>query len=93
MQIWRGKGSRNRLATLAPELCQPLALQISKVDLLLRQDLTQPGYAVAKMPDALDRKYPRGARSLTWQYLFPSTRLRLEPGTTKLRRTQSTQDL
>ena len=75
LQIWRGKGSKHRLVTLAPELCQPLALQIRKVDLLLQQDLAQPGYAGAKMPDALDRKYPRGARSLAWQYLFPSSPL------------------
>jgi integron integrase len=86
LQIWRGKGSKNRLVTLAPELCDSLARQIRMVDLLLQQDLVQPGYAGVKMPDALDRKYPNGARSLAWQYLFPSTRLSLEPGTTHLRR-------
>ena len=38
------------------------------------------------MPDALDRKYPNGARSLAWQYLFPSARLCHEPATNALRR-------
>jgi integron integrase len=86
LQIWRGKGGKHRLVTLAPELCQPLKQQIERVRLQLEEDLAQPGYAGVWMPDALARKYPGGSRALAWQYLFPSSRLTMEPGTAHLRR-------
>jgi len=38
------------------------------------------------MPDALSRKYPSAATSLQWQYLFPSSRLSIEPHSHNLRR-------
>ena len=31
------------------------------------------------MPPALVRKYPRAAHEFAWQYLFPSSRLALDP--------------
>lgn len=38
------------------------------------------------MPDALARKYPSAAKSLNWQYLFPSTRLSVDPASGCVRR-------
>lgn len=38
------------------------------------------------MPEALSRKHPRAARTINWQYLFPSGVLSLEPGNSALRR-------
>ena len=31
------------------------------------------------LPDALERKYPNGAREFGWQYLFPASRLAIDP--------------
>jgi len=79
LQIWNGKGYRNRLTTLAPELIQHLQFQIEKVRLYLKEDSQQEGYVGVWMPDALDRKYSDAARSLAWQYLFPSPYLARDP--------------
>src|SRR5690554_1631312 len=86
IQVWNGKGFKHRLVTLAQELTGALRLQIEKVGLLLAQDRLVPGYAGVWMPDALARKYPAASTGLAWQYLFPSSRLGCEPGTSQLRR-------
>ena len=38
------------------------------------------------MPNALLRKYPKQAKHLSWQYLFPSKRVSADPRTGVLRR-------
>ena len=86
VQVWYGKGGKHRLVTLAPELVPALRQQIESVRLLLTQDSQQPDYAGVWMPEALARKYPRAAKTLGWQYVFPSTRLSYQPGTRCLRR-------
>jgi len=86
LRIWFGKGFKHRITTLAPELIPVLRHQIRRVALLLDADAAHPGYEGVWMPESLERKYPRAARTLPWQYLFPSSVLSLEPGTVKLRR-------
>ncbi len=86
IRVWNGKGFKHRLTTLAPELVMPLKQQIKRVNRLLTDDLENNLYAGVWMPDALGRKYPNAARSLGWQYLFPSAGLSFEPGTRNLRR-------
>lgn len=86
LRIWAGKGNRNRITTLAPELVPTLKHQIRRVALLFEQDLATDGYGGVWLPFALTRKYPSASRSLGWHFLFPSTSLSLEPGTTNLRR-------
>jgi integron integrase len=86
IRVWNGKGFKHRLTTLAPELVTPLKKRVEQVKLLLIDDLENRLYAGVWMPDALGRKYTSAARSLGWQYLFPSSRLSFEPGTRNLRR-------
>lgn len=86
VQVWNGKGFKHRLVTLAPELREALLYQKAQVKLLFEKDRLQPEYAGVWMPDALARKYPAAPLSLSWQYLFPSSRLSYEPGTSFLRR-------
>ena len=38
------------------------------------------------MPDALAVKYPKAAKSWSWQYVFPQARLSIDPRSNKLRR-------
>jgi integrase len=86
LRIWAGKGNRNRITTLAPELVPNLKRQIRQVALLLEQDLVTTGYSGVWLPNALARKFPSASRSLGWHFLFPSTCLSMEPGTSFLRR-------
>ena len=86
IRVWNGKGFKHRLTTLAPELVTPLKKQIKLIQRVLADDLENSQYAGVWMPDALGRKYPKAARSLGWQYLFPSANLSFEPGTRNLRR-------
>ncbi len=86
LQVWGGKGGKHRLTTLAPELVPLLRTQIKRVEFLLEQDSRLADYAGVWMPDALARKYGNAARELNWQYLFPASRVSVEPGTTLLRR-------
>ncbi len=86
VQVWNGKGSKHRLTTLAPELIGSLKDQIQRVELYLNDDQRNEQYSGALMPYALSRKFISAQYSLEWQFLFPSTKLCLEPGTNQLRR-------
>lgn len=86
VRIWSGKGGRHRLTTLAPELLPMIERQRAKVAWLLDQDNSVTDYSGVWMPDALAKKYPSAARSLNWQYLFPASKLSVDPGTCHLRR-------
>lgn len=86
LRIWNGKGGKHRLTTLAPELTPLLQTQILGVEQLLNDDRRLRDYAGVWMPDALARKNPSAQFELGWQYLFPSSRLSIDPGTTYLRR-------
>ena len=86
VRIWNGKGYKHRIATLAPELIPGLNRQCAKVEEYLQCDLQNPDYMGVWMPPALSRKYQTGPKQLFWHYLFPSTRLSIEPNTDNLRR-------
>lgn len=86
LQIWNGKGHHHRLTTLAPELSPLLQIQIERVRMYLREDSRHAQYAGVWMPNALARKFQDANKTLGWQYLFPSSRLSLEPNTGLLRR-------
>ncbi len=86
LMVWQGKGNKNRRVTLAPELIPALRLQINHVAAYLQVDLANPEYAGVWLPNALALKYPTAPAQLGWHYLFPSTQLSYEPGTTALRR-------
>ncbi|MEO5343543.1 MAG: tyrosine-type recombinase/integrase, partial [Gammaproteobacteria bacterium SHHR-1] len=44
------------------------------------------GAGTVYLPDALARKYPNAPREWIWQYVFPSSRLSVDPKSGKLRR-------
>ena len=86
LKIWQGKGEKHRLTTLAPELVPLLKRQIQQVQLTLQEDSENPNYAGVWMPNALGRKYPTAARPLNWQYLFPASKLSIDPQSGQIRR-------
>ncbi|WP_372626987.1 integron integrase [Arsukibacterium sp.] len=86
LMIWHGKGGKHRRVTLAPELIEPLKRQISLVDAFYQQDMQTADFAGVWLPFALARKYPAAPKELGWQYLFPSSRLSIDPQSGSLRR-------
>lgn len=86
IRVWNGKGGRHRLTTLAAELVPLLKTQIKRVEVLLEQDSRLADYAGVWMPDAFARKYGSASKNILWQYLFPASRVSVEPGSTRIRR-------
>lgn len=86
VRIFYGKGSKHRIVTLADELIGPLQEQVTQVALYLEQDCRVPDYAGVYMPDALALKYPNASKNLNWQYLFPASRLSVDPQSNLIRR-------
>jgi integron integrase len=80
-----GKGDKDRTTLLPESLQEPLRAQIKRVERLHRRDL-EDGYGEVYLPFALARKYPRAAREIGWQYLFPSTVIGKDPRSGVLRR-------
>jgi len=86
VMVWHGKGGKHRRVTLAKELVVPLKQQIAATNLLYQQDIRNAYYKGVWLPNALGRKYPSAAMDVAWHYLFPATRLSIDPESNKLRR-------
>ncbi len=86
IQVWQGKGGKNRRVTLANELISALKNQISVVEKYYQYDLKQPKYNGVWLPFALAKKYPNAPTEFGWQYLFPSKNLSIDPDSNLLRR-------
>lgn len=86
LMVWHGKGGKHRRVTLAPELVDPLRRQICIVEAFYQQDMQNNAFSGVWLPHALARKYPSAPKELGWQYLFPSSRLSIDPQYNVLRR-------
>ena len=80
-----GKGNKDRVVPLPQRLTQSLREQIQFVAQLHQDDLKN-GYGEVYLPHALARKYPNAAKETGWQYVFPSSRLSVDPRSNKTRR-------
>lgn len=80
-----GKGGKDRRTILPQSLIGNLRQQIVAVKKLHDFD-TAEGFGEVYMPNRLAEKYPRQARSLTWQFLFPSVSRALDPRSGVVRR-------
>jgi integron integrase len=73
-----GKGAKDRVTMLPVNLAQGLQTHLAKKKLQHEQDLGD-GFGSVYLPEALARKYPSAAKEWCWQYVFPSSRLSLDP--------------
>jgi len=73
-----GKGNKDRVTVLPDKLRDSLQLHLDKVKLLHDKDLKN-GYGCVYLPYALERKYPNACREWGWQYVFPSSKISLDP--------------
>jgi integron integrase len=83
--VRNGKGNKDRVVPLPRTLEAPLLEHIAVVRETHKDDLAA-GYGDVFMPNALAKKFPHAYRELGWQYLFPSSRLSLDPRSDKRRR-------
>ena len=83
--VREGKGFKDRVTMLPISLVEPLKAHLLKVQALHNDDLAA-GHGEVFMPMALDRKYPSGGKSWSWQYCFPSVKLSVDPLAKKIRR-------
>ena len=79
------KSGRDRVTMLPVNIAAALQLHLNKVKLQHEQDLAD-GFGEVWLPDALSRKYPRTAREWSWQFVFPSSRISIDPRTQTKRR-------
>lgn len=73
-----GKGKKDRITVLPSAVVGRLKQQVERVKILHEKDKKR-GFGKTLLPHALDKKYPRAAIRLGWQYLFPSKRISKDP--------------
>ena len=83
--VRNGKGAKDRITVVPGALIEPLAREVEYVRTLHASDVSDGGGEVF-MPHALSRKYPKAARELGWQYLFPARSLTSDPRSGRVRR-------
>jgi len=80
IQVRDGKGKKDRVTVLPERYIEPLKAHLARVKVIHGKDLEQ-NYAGTSFWPSLGRKYPYAPRQWIWQYLFPSSRLTVDPQT------------
>ncbi|MCW8331743.1 integron integrase [Photobacterium sp. SDRW27] len=83
--VRNGKGNRDRKTLLPYSLHTQVQKQLEMVSVLHDRDLDN-GFGEVYMPYALAKKYPTQAKGYGWQYLFPASRLTVDPRSGKTMR-------
>ena len=85
IHVYDGKGHKDRISVLPDRWRDRLANHLVEVKKIYENDL-DVGYAGSTLPSALERKYRNAPREWAWQYVFPASRLSIEPLTGGTRR-------
>ena len=81
-----GKGSKQRITTLA-ETCLPaLKRQVALAKIYWQEDKAASTWDGVYLPHALERKYTSAGFEFAWQYLFPAAKRTFDKRTGKVRR-------
>jgi integron integrase len=80
-----GKGDKDRVTMLPESLRAAMEAQLARVKLIHEQDLRK-GLGAVWLPEGLARKYPKAARELGWQWVFPARGIGVDPMDGKQRR-------
>lgn len=83
--VRNGKGGKDRVVPLPERLVSTLRRHLASIKTLHDDDLAA-GFGEAFLPSALARKFGSAAYDWRWQYVFPSARLSVDPGSQKTRR-------
>jgi integron integrase len=79
------KGGKDRITMLPLNLAEPLQRHLRRIKAQHEQDL-EDGFGRVNLPFAIGRKFPNAAREWAWQYVFPSSRLSIDPRSGKRQR-------
>jgi len=85
INIYEGKGDKDRRTMLPKSLVDPLRQQLDQV----RRDHEHAmcsGFGGVELPHALSAKYPQAEFEFGWQYVFPAGRPSRDPRSGKFRR-------
>jgi integron integrase len=83
--VREGKGGKDRSTLLAKSVKERLRAHLGKVKAIHERDLAA-GAGAARLPDALERKYPQAGREWGWQFVFPAQNLSVDPRGGQVRR-------
>ncbi|MEK6568074.1 MAG: integron integrase, partial [Candidatus Omnitrophota bacterium] len=83
--IRSSKGDKDRTTVLPEAIKDRLREHLKEVKALHEKDL-KDGHGEVWLPLALERKYPNAAKQFGWQYVFPSSKLSIDPASGKIRR-------
>ena len=72
------RGGKDRVTMLPLNLSEPLRRHLSRVKAQHEQDV-EDGFGSVHLPFSLARKSPNAAGEWAWQYVFPSSRLSIDP--------------
>lgn len=86
LTVRSGKGDKDRQTLLPERLREDLETHIRDIRGMYETDLDNEALAGVFLPDALERKYPGAGKEWSWQWLFPSRALSVDPITGILRR-------
>jgi len=85
LSVRQGKGRHDRVTTLPASARPALTAHMQVLRTLHERDIAA-GYRGVTLPDALDRKLPSASTDWQWQWLFPATKLAVDPRSKELRR-------
>jgi integron integrase len=83
--VREGKGGKDRVTMLPVNLAKSLERHLQKVRVQHEEDL-ESGFGRVHLPNALGKKFPNAEAEWPWQYVFPSSRLAIDPRTGQKRR-------
>jgi integron integrase len=87
-----GKGDKDRTTVLPESVRDKLRDHIEQVKALHEKDLAS-GHGEVYLPEALERKSQKAGKEWGWQYVFPSSRLSVDPRSGKIRRHHISEDI
>lgn len=85
LQVFAGKGDRDRVTVLPEKLVAALHEHLVRLRRLFDEDRAV-GLSGVWLPEGLAKKYPKAGEKWEWQWLFPSTKTSTEPATGVCRR-------
>ncbi|MFO8052950.1 MAG: integron integrase [Candidatus Omnitrophota bacterium] len=83
--IRSSKGDKDRTTVIAECIKSELQKQLQKARKIHKEDL-RLGYGKVSLPNQLIHKYPNAAKEWKWQYVFPSSKLSINPRDGKIGR-------
>ncbi len=86
-----GKGEKDRRVMLPEPLRESLRDHLRAIETQHEQDV-RAGHGHVYLPYALARKYPHAATDWVWQYVFPASKLSVDPRSGVVRRHHASED-